>query len=403
MHTPPKNLITAPPFCVTNRERILECFGTEALAQLVRMASEGDPLADAAIQEVRQATGDQRNSLEAGIRKGLRSLIDAPAAVRDLLEQVEYIPDWVNPESLQRGSEAYLTIGPLWTTISLGPGSLAHTYSSPTIAKVLMGTGNLKTSAPRRLQETATWSRQALRPGGLVLGADGYVQTLQVRLLHARVRAGMISKGWDTTRQGVPISQLDLVRTWLDFTYVPFSALQKVGITFAEDELCDLYHLWQRVAHLLGIEPRYFRNVTDQASAKHLLELIDTACAGPDDNSRQLTEMMLTAVGQILQPAFGVPENVSIDLMHSFCRLFHDADLGDAIGARSNLTQALLPVIADANRYQRHLERVDPSVRQQKMAATLQYFDKAMLALEGKTAYQSNLESVNSSDLPPSI
>lgn len=391
-----KNLLIASPSSVINRVQILERFGAEDLALLLDMANEGDHLADAAIQALRQATEQQRNSLEDGIRFGLRTLINPPLAVLELLEQVENVPDWMNPDSLLRGSEAYLTIGLLWMTVSLGPGSLAHTYSSPAIAKVLMSTGNLDTSASRRLAETGTWEQQTLRPGGLMPGAEGYVHTLQVRLLHARVRAGMMRKGWDANEQGMPISQLDMVRTWLDFTYVPFSALEKIGITFDEQEFLDIYHLWQRVAHLLGIEPRYYRQVKDPASAAHLLALVDAACPGPDENSRQLTEKMLAALGQSLQPALGVPVDVAIDLMHSFCRLFHSTEFADAIGARENWTESLLPILADANRYHRHLERSDEAVRQQKMVLTLQQFDQAIEALEGQTAYQHNLGNLGS-------
>lgn len=403
MHPEDTHLLDGPPFNIVHRERIIERFGAQALAQLLDMAAAGDLLADSAVQELRQAPQEQRGSLQEGIRHGLHSLAGPPGAVRQLLMDVETTPDWVDPGSLLRGSEAALSIGPLWMSISLGPGSLAHTYSSPTIAKVLMATGNLDTSALRRLQETGIWEQQALRPGGLAPGAAGYIHTLQVRMLHARVRAGMLGKEWDTTQQGMPVSQLDMVRTWLDFTYVPFSALEKVGITFTEDELHDLYHLWQWVAHLLGIEPRYYRQAADHLSAGRLLAMIDAVSAGPDENSRQLTQRMLVALGQTLQPALGMPVDITIDLMHSFCRLFHDEAIADALGARANWTQALLPVLADANRYQRHLERSDEAVRRKKMAMTLGYFDQILQGLEGRTAYQENIVDVGKAGLPPSI
>ena len=69
MHNAPQDLMTAPPYCVTNRERVLQRFGSEGLVQLLQMASEGDPLAVVAIQELRQAPAEQRGSLEAGIHR----------------------------------------------------------------------------------------------------------------------------------------------------------------------------------------------------------------------------------------------------------------------------------------------------------------------------------------------
>ncbi|MCY1442686.1 hypothetical protein D9M71_590650 [compost metagenome] len=88
--------------------------------------------------------------------------------------------------------------------------------------------------------------------------------------------------------------------------------------------------------------------------------------------------------------------DVALDLMHSFCRLFHSTEFADAIGARENWTESLLPILADANRYHRHLERSDEAVRQQKMVLTLQQFDQAIEALEGQTAYQHNLGNLGS-------
>ncbi len=54
--------------------------------------------------------------------------------------------------------EPYAWIGPSWINIALGPGSLAHTYSDPGIAAVLMRTGNLVSqTVSRRLLETQLW------------------------------------------------------------------------------------------------------------------------------------------------------------------------------------------------------------------------------------------------------
>lgn len=393
-------LLSSPPFNIINRADIIERFGSDKLALLLEMAAAGDALADSTVFELSQAPVDTQGILDTGIRKGRDNLQSPPDAVGALLEQTETIPQWVDETSIQRGSEAYLSIGSLWLTISLGPGSLAHTYSSPTVAKVLMGTGNLDDRAARRLAETATWEQQALRPGGLIKGSEGYIHTLQVRMLHARVRAGLRKRGWNQAELGMPISQLDMLRTWLDFTYVPFSALEKIGITFDQREFQDLYHMWQLVAHLLGIEPRFYRQVVDQHSAAQLLALIDASCAGPDENSRALTERMLTALGELLQPALGLPEDVTVLLMHAFCRRFHGDEFADKLGAQENWTANLLPIITDANRYQRQLERSDSAVRQRKIAQTLTSFDKAIAALEGKTTYQSSIDAVASEELP---
>jgi hypothetical protein len=84
--------------------------------------------------------------------------------------------------------------------------------------------------APRRLAETGMWAAQATMPGGLLRGAPGYQATVQVRLLHARMRSSALKNGWDAAEWGVPISQVDVARTWLDFTLTPSRAPGRMSL-----------------------------------------------------------------------------------------------------------------------------------------------------------------------------
>ncbi|MNO76076.1 Latex clearing protein precursor [compost metagenome] len=375
---------------VLNRDAILQRFGAEKLDLLLEMSLCGDPLADALVVE--QRANPQVNGAAArGIVNGLASLERPAPALREWLEQAESVPAWMDAERIRKGVDAYLSIGLEWLTISLGPGSLAHTYSSPAIARVLMATGNLDQRADRRLLETAMWNHQVARPGGLAIGAPGYVHSLQVRLLHARVRSGLLEKGWPVATLGMPINQIDMARTWLDFTYVPLNSLQKVGIDFSDEEFADLYHLWQFIAHLLGIDPRLYRLAHDQRSGAELLALIDASIAPPDESSRQLTAKMLDALGRRLHQGLQMAEEDAVMLMHSVCRLFHGDELAGQLGAEENWTVAMLPAMAERNRAQRQQERLDPELRRQKIEKTLQAFDQADGAMQGDTAYQGNL------------
>ncbi|WP_161977899.1 oxygenase MpaB family protein [Dictyobacter kobayashii] len=173
---------------------------------------------------------EAREKLNRGISHGLKTVDHPSPAIQAFLEDIERYPNWVEMERLQRGSEAFLSIGSTWLTLSLGPGSLTHTYSSPSIASVLVKTGNLTKMAQRRLLETGTWNIASILPGGLLRGADGYIHNVQVRLLHARVRKTLLQRHWDQNAMGTPINQVEMTRTWLDFTYVPFSALHKFGL-----------------------------------------------------------------------------------------------------------------------------------------------------------------------------
>src|SRR5258708_35371605 len=56
---------------------------------LARMLRRGDPLADAVDEELQTHGVDARQALEAGLRNGLATLHDVPAAVAALLREAE--------------------------------------------------------------------------------------------------------------------------------------------------------------------------------------------------------------------------------------------------------------------------------------------------------------------------
>ncbi|HLZ58913.1 MAG TPA: oxygenase MpaB family protein, partial [Ktedonosporobacter sp.] len=363
-------------------------FGTEKVDLLIALTHTGDPLADAVIQELEALGPDASRQLNLGITQGLSSLENPSPAVQAFLEAAEALPDWVDLERLKRGSDAYLSIGNVWITFSLGPGSLTHTYSSPSIARILVRTGNLTHMAQRRLLETGAWNIESVLPGGLLRGAKGYIHNLQVRLLHARVRTTLLKRDWDTHTNGIPINQLEMTRTWLDFTYVPFTALHQFGITFSSQELADLYHFWQYIAYLLGIDERLYRAMTDQQQAREILALIDSTSEGANEDSKILTQAMLEAVSTFLQPILKLPTSTTFDLVSAITRRLHGDALADQLAIKKTWLSLTMPLITLANRLQRAWERRSPAARKHAVARTVAAFEQ--FAMTGTTVYQRN-------------
>lgn len=385
-----------PPRSLVNLDAARQRFGPERVGLLTTMVHTGDPLADAATRELRAGGEAARRALRLGLHHGAAFLDDRFAALRALLEQVEADPPWLDRARLARGSEAYLAIGHVWITLSLGPGSLTHTYSSPSIARVLVRTGNLTGLARRRIVETGVWNIETALPGGLERGAAGYVHNLQVRLLHAQVRAGLLARGWDAAETGAPINQVEMARTWLDFTYVPFRALGAFGITFSRAELDDLYHFWRYVAHLLGVDPRLYGDVTGQAQAGELLALINGTMEPATDDTRRLTREMLVAVAGLLEPSLRLPPPLILDLTHALARQLHGDALADRLAIRRPPIRLALPLFTLANRLRRAHERLSPRQRARAIRATVAYFREQLAALEGPTTYQRPAEGLAS-------
>lgn len=321
--------------------------------RMVRLLAVGDPLADAVILEMDELGKEGRYALNAGLADGLAGLTERPPAITALLEQLETLPAWVDPGMLARGEVASLSIPGLWFELSAITSALVHTYSSPAIARLLTQTGRLTTMAPRRLAETSMWAGQATMPGGLLRGAPGYQSTVQVRLLHARIRSSALKRGWDAAEWGIPINQVDIARTWLDFTLKSFGAIAALGIELTKAEQNSLYQYWHYIGYLLGLEDEsFYQDVTDHDSAEELAHLLDMSIGAPDENSRALTAAMIDArVGALAAaPRPLMSRSELTDLIHAILRRTFGDDLAAQLGIPDSAASPFLALTVLANK-----------------------------------------------------
>ncbi|RCV50168.1 oxygenase MpaB family protein [Marinitenerispora sediminis] len=351
---------TIPPHRLVNAEEVRARHGDAALRLVADGLRAGDPAADAVIAELDALGAPARRTLQQGLRDGLASLDSAPPAIAALLREVEAPSPWADPELLARGDTVGMSVSPFWNTMAFALGSLVHTYSAPGLARVLVGTGRLTSAAGRRLAETGLWKVNACLPGGLSRGAPGYLDTLQVRLLHARVRAATARRGWDTDTWGVPVNQIDTARTWLDFTLIPFRALAKVGITLTETEEADLYRYWHHIAHLLGLAPELHEHVRDHVTAESLLDLIDTANAPPNDDSRALVNALIDVTTGPVSARLSLPEPATRTMLHALTRLMQGDEIADALHIEQVDIAPFLPLIAMGNTTTLRWQRFTP-------------------------------------------
>ncbi|MEU7901034.1 oxygenase MpaB family protein [Nonomuraea sp. NPDC049152] len=356
---------------------------------LRQMLYTGDPLADAAVAEMGELGGHGRRLLLDGLRDGLDSLTDPPAAIAALLEQVESVTAAADHDELDRGSATYLTIPYFAHVVALGQGSLVNTYSAPSIAAVLLRTGKLITMAERRLNETGKWSTQTMLPGGMRRGAGGYTATVMVRILHAYVRAGALRHGWETTEWGVPINQVDQARTWLDLNYVPYRALTTMGYDFTKEELSAVYRRWRHIAQLLGVDDGFSLQVVDHASAATVSELIETAIGAPDDGCRKLVASLCEASVDMMTPALGIPATLTDDLMRAYIWLIHGPDRARELGVAPSDLLALLPLLIDNTRQNRRLQRMLPEVWREQQLANQAVIEQILTQHDAPTVYET--------------
>jgi hypothetical protein len=384
---------TERPGRLVNFEEARKRHGSKAdlMAEMLQI---GDPLADAVISEINEFGRDAKRQFNKGLTHGLGSLDDPPPAIAAFLTQLETMPEWIDRDALVAGDVADLSIPPLWKVLSSAGLQLVHVYASPSIARLLVQTGSLTNMAARRLAETGMWKAQATLPGGLLRGAPGYVGTAQVRLLHARVRATAMTHGWDHAEWGLPINQVDVARTWLDFTTVPFLAGQKLGIVFTEEEQVERYRYWSYLGYLLGLDERFYLDIRNDDEAEALLDLLDSTIAEPDENSLLLTDAMLAVnVEQLSGGLLSMVDRAALrDLLNGLVRYYFGDQFADALHLPPAQSAALIPLLAAAGAQSWQLQRSTP----EGAALALEQFTAMTVAaiteqMPDGTAYQMHL------------
>ena len=136
-------------------------------------------------------------------------------------------------------------------------------FSIPRIAAVLVATGYLAPPASRqqvwnRLMDTGLWlltcfaDMQDILPGG-----RGWKACLQVRVLHAKVRHGLLLQGpskWDTKVLGIPINQEDMAATLLAFSLNSLLGTEMIlGFPVPVADREAYLAVWRYLGWLLGI------------------------------------------------------------------------------------------------------------------------------------------------------
>lgn len=348
---------------------------------------QADPLADSVVEDWTRANETGKALLLHGMKLGSKAMTEAPSSYHAFLEEAETIV--TSAPDLSLATQAYLLAKPVWISIGLGPGALIHTYSDPAIAKTLACTGRLLDAATaRRLAETQLWNLQILRDGAWMIGGTGYVHTLQVRLLHARVRARLKGHSLLGDLTKVSMSQQRMMRTWLGFAAVGPLALERLGIEWTEEEKTAVSKLWELVGRLLGIPHRLMDALAQPQSHQQWLDYFDHHDKTQSEEASQLTRSMLAALAARMSVVLKLPNQVSIGLMHAFARHIHGDKLANHMGVLPSEVESLVPLYVDANRYRTQQIRRNNQKMQEHLQQSKTEIEAIIANFAGETAYQ---------------
>jgi hypothetical protein len=331
------------PHARSSRDGIVAQFGASR-ADLVGWALvTGDPLADAVAEEIHSGRPGVSAVLNAGVRHSLESLVDAPPAVAALLASTERRPASVDDELLDHGSAPFFSVPNPVHMVSLSAGALVRVYESPSIATVLATTGRLIDGAQRRLEETGKWLMAQMLPGSLRPGQPGYIATLQVRMLHAHMRRLARSRGYDEAAFGAPLNQVDLARTWMDFTVTSYRFEEMLGYAYTASELTTLYRYWQFAANVLGIDHRLVEGISNNEHAGRVDDLLQAVTGPPIEESGTLAMATINAISSMLHDVINVPSGMATPGLRALVRRHHGDAMSDELRVpRAPVADALL-------------------------------------------------------------
>jgi hypothetical protein len=196
------------------------------------------------------------------------------------------LPAWADLHRIRR-AQAFAKVNLLPITVGLFCASLPAGYCAVEGAKVLRMAGRMTTDLDRRVNETARFVLDVLRPGSLDPGGRGRVTLGKVRLIHAAVRAALRARGYDA----IPINQEDQLGTLGLFSTVVLKSLVRLGVRVDARDREDFMHLWRVAGAMLGLREHLLPSSYDEGTATLLA--IAKRQYGTSEDGRALMKSLL--------------------------------------------------------------------------------------------------------------
>lgn len=314
----------------------------------------GDPAADALVARFRAMPGGSGWAmLDRALAFGIDDVKGAPPELRRLLKPVLDPPAWVDFDLADAGAVAYWRTGALNLQLALTSGALAYGYQSSRLVRPLAATGRLEKMAKRRLGETSRWVLAATQPGGMRIGAEGFRESVRLRLVHALVRDHLLrSPDWDIEEFGVPISASDsMVTATGGFFLVPLAGLEDLGVRFSAADKEAITHLWRWIGYVLGV-PEDMLPV-NHADAKEMVATALALDSGPNEDSPRLMNALLyhgSSLPDTLPPGLSNIARHGMALWFGgFARRWMGDDMADRLAVPRTPLSRVAPLLRPAN------------------------------------------------------
>jgi ER-bound oxygenase mpaB/B'/Rubber oxygenase, catalytic domain len=261
----------------------------------------------------------------------LRDNVNRNEKLKQLWDDVNDVPDWVNWDQVSRGQEVFYRYGGA-TLTGLAYQSLLGGMGANRVVEVLARTGGFGVKVARhRLLETTqhilecTMSLESIKPGGA-----GFASSIRVRLLHAAVRQRIMKLAktrpeyYNAEKYGIPINDLDCIATIGTFSAtIIWLSLPRQGIWLCNQEIEDYIALWRLIAHYTGTPTEPFET---PEKAKAIMESLLMNEINPTETSKVLAANIICCL-EAQPPAFASRSFLEVN-----ARWLNGNELCDALG-----------------------------------------------------------------------
>ncbi len=294
----------------------------------VRHTRIGDPLADAAVEDLAEIPRAQwARFISAGMDENEEVLREAPQSLRDLFAEPE--PEWLDHAAFGPGVRAFQA-NVVNVFAAFVAGTLIDGFST-LISESFVQTGRIFDNGVARLRQNNRHQVEIFWPDGLQRYGDGWKLSVRIRLVHAQVRH-LLSRSpeWDLEALGTPVSAAHMGFALACFSARTLKHSATLGAAYSRQERESFCAVWRYAGHLMGVPEALL--YTDEADALRWYA-VGKACEPPPGASAVL---MTNALINSAPLVAGITDsetrsNLVRKTIYPITRLLIGADLADAL------------------------------------------------------------------------
>lgn len=306
---------------------------------------------------------EARQLLEQALSQGIDRVKDCPQPLHEFFQIIDREPTWLD-HSLLADAVRFIhgtgdTANYVLRDLALMGGYLLSGFNQS-----LVMTGALNKGASRRVAETGKWWMDCTEPGGMRRFGAGFKSTVHVRLVHSLVRRNLAARPeWDSATWGLPLSQVDMVATYLGFSVVLLGGLRKLGIPVTPRESKAVMHLWSYACWVMGVDEKWL--VTSELQGVVLLKHTLMTQSRPDWTSRELAGALAQEPLERSYPNFeAMRRTLAYHLHLSTSQYFLGSERMAQLGLPANVS-AWFPLLTTPPRFINYTSRrLLPGLRQ---------------------------------------